>query len=154
MISRATSTFVVPVTSPGSHWIDLPVAPAVAVESVSVGGVDVDGWRLIGNAVWSPRPWADCVPAAAVVTAVHGYDPVPADIVLLVCELAGAVVAAATEGGGVETRLGVQSERIDDYSVTFETGKGGAVSVLDLPERSRAALRRRFGGGAFVTGSR
>ena len=151
-ISRAVSDLVIPVVSCG-QWLDLGVAPVVSVAGVELNGVPVTDWSLVNGVLWRAGGWGS-LPDVVAVTVTHGYDPVPADIVLLVCELAGAVVAAAGEGGGVETRLGVQSERIDDYSVSFETGQGGSASLLDLPERARAALRRRFGGGAFVTGSR
>lgn len=151
MISRDTGTFTVE----GSRfpWLSLPVVPVISVASVEIDGEPVTDFRLIGKALWRRNGWAGCDPSLVTVTCTHGFDPVPADIVLLTCELAGAILAAASEGG-VEAKNGVQSERIDDYYVAYETGEGGAITTLDLPERVRQSLSRRFGGGAHVVRSR
>jgi hypothetical protein len=149
-ISRVTSTVKVGV--PHGRWLDLPVATVTAVTSITDENDNpVTGWKLLNGRLWRLAGWGStCEPAELTVTVTHGLADVPADIVDLVCDLATA--SLLSDGDVHDPR--VQSEAIDDSRTTWQSGADGTVSVFELPERTRAALSRRFGGGAYVTGSR
>ena len=129
----------------------LPGGPVRSITSVSVSGVTVpaDQWALVDGALWSPYQLNPVPPGGVDVTYVHGYDVVPADIVDLVCELAG---ASLLTDGAHDPRIA--SEGIDDSRTGWQVGADATTSVFELPERTRAMLARRFGGGVYVTGSR
>ncbi|MFE4717849.1 hypothetical protein ACFRLW_15745 [Streptomyces sp. NPDC056728] len=76
-------------------------------------------------------------------TYVHGLPTVPADIVDLVCRLAGQELVSFRSGGGATSRA-VQSERIGDYQVTYADSETGTMS---LTSSQRDRLAARFGGG-------
>ena len=148
-ISQATSTVTIQGTR--SQWLDLPLSPVVEVTSVAIDGDPVDDYKVVGGSLWRRAYWSACgEPSLVTVTAMHGYLEVPADIKLLVAQLAAAVINA----DGIESHLGKQSESIDDYSVTYVTGSGSTAYVVELPARTRLMLRQRFGGGAAVTQER
>lgn len=146
-ISSTTST--VAVEAPRGNWLRLPSQPVTAVTSVTVDGEAVTDYRLISGALWRGGGWArSCVPAVVEVTFTHGFDEVPADIVELVCDFAIAGINNADEGA----RIGLAYESIDDYRVGFTQGADAVASVMEVPQRTRAMLRARFGGGSYVTG--
>lgn len=151
-ISQATSTFTTGGTT--STWLPLPTVPAGAVSSVLLDGSPVTDHKVIDGTLWRAAGWQRRCgePSEVEVTLTHGYAVVPADIILLVCELAAAGINAAVEGVEVKTR--VQSEGIDDYNVSYVTGAEALASVMELPERTRIRLAQRFGGGVHVVGSR
>lgn len=150
VISQVTATY--DLQGNRSQWLDLSASPTVDVASVAIDDVPVTDYRLISGSLFRADGWGACLPTVVTVTATHGYAEVPADIKLLVCELAAAGMNAARDGIEVKTRM--QSEGIDDYNVSFITGAEAMASVMDLPERNRARLRNRFGGGVYVTGVR
>jgi hypothetical protein len=76
-------------------------------------------------------------------TMTHGLDPVPADIVDLVCRMA-AQALLAFRGGDPAPRQ-VSSERIGDYSVTYADTESGVMSLTTYQANKLAA---RFGNGA------
>lgn len=149
-ISALVST--VDVEGGAGRWLSLPFTPVREVTEVAIDGDPVSDWRLISGSLFRRDGWASCLPTVVTVTAAHGYNEVPADIVLLVCELAGAGISAAIEGVEVKTR--VQSEGIDDYTVSYVTGAAAMTSVMELTERTRLRLAQRFGGGSHVVGAR
>lgn len=146
VISQVTSTISLP--APSGRWLDLPAGPVASVATVLVDSVAVSGWRLIEDRLWRDCGWwAGWYPALATVTYTHGLAAVPDDIVQLVCDLAIADLLTDTPH---DPR--VVSEAIDDSRTGWQPDSG--VSVFELPERTRLMLARRFGGGAYVTGSR
>lgn len=149
-ISQVTSTIKVAV--PHGPWLDLPVTTITSVGSITTeSGAEITGWKLLGQRLWRSGGWGwTCDPSELTVTLTHGLADVPADIVSLVCDLAGADLLS--DGDAHDVR--VQSEAIDDSRTTWQTGADATVSVFELPERTRLMLARRFGGGAYVTGSR
>jgi hypothetical protein len=150
-ITRVTST--VTVGAPDGQWLTLP-GPVHSVDDVSVDGAEVTSWRLVDGSLWLREGWrSHCSPGVVTVTLTHGYDPVPADIVDLVCSLV-ASGASAVEAGEYESTAGLQSVKIDDYSETYETGSNAVTGRMELPKVTREWLRQRFAGSAFVTGSR
>lgn len=149
-ISQITSTLKISV--PRGPWLDLPVHPVTAVTSVTdENGNTLVGWKLLDGRLWRFAGWGlTCEPAELTVTVTHGLVTVPADIVTLVCELAGADLLS--DGDAHDVRIA--SEAIDDSRTGWQTGADATVSVFELPERTRMMLARRFGGGAYVTGTR
>lgn len=131
------------------RWLPLPMSPVRSVAAVSIDGTAVTDWRLRGGRLWRDCGWGSCGPSAVVVTLDYGLDETPADIVDLVCSLVAAGMASAE--GGYDPKRGVTNERIDDYSGSFATGETEVVTPMDLPQRTRAWLRSRFGGGVYVT---
>lgn len=150
-ISRVIST----VTLEGDQGkrLHLPAGPVHAVSAVSIDGVAVTDWRLVSGSLWRSHGWAGCEPSLVEVTYDHGYDPVPADIVGLVCDFATAGILNA--GEGTHAGLTGDSERIDDYSHwrQFAAGDDATASAMEVPAGTRRMLRQRFDGGVFVTGA-
>lgn len=148
-ISEATGTVVL--SGGAGRYLRLPGWAISGVESVSVDGVAVTDWRLVDGRLFRRQGWGDpCDPPEVVVTYTQGVATVPEDIVNLVCSLVAAGVAAAEDG--FDPHRGISSERIDDYQRSFTRGDDEVVDPLDLPERTRSWLARRFGGGSYVTG--
>jgi hypothetical protein len=149
-ISQVTSTIKASV--PRGAWLDLPVRTVTAVTSITdENGNPVTGWKLLDGRLWRAAGWGlTCEPTELTVTVTHGLAEVPADIVDLVCDLATA--SLLSDGDAHDPR--VQAEAIDDSRTTWQSGADATVSVFELPERTRLMLARRFGGGAYVTGSR
>lgn len=142
------------VTLMGSReqWLPLPFSPVTTVADVSISGVAVTDFLLADGRLWRSNGWQAAYPPSLVtLTVTHGYAVVPADIVTLVCAFVAAGAHAINEG--VATNRGVSSERVDDYQISFTRGEDEVVDMTELPERTRAMLRRRFSPGAEVTGS-
>lgn len=149
-ISQTTGT----VTVTGSHdrWLRLPGGPVTAVSAVELDDEPITDHKLRDGMLWRRCGWAGpCEPSDVEVTYTQGYDPVPADIVRLVCVYVGAGVAQAANG--YDSR-GKAYENVDDYRVGYLQGGDETVDHTELTERTKADLASRFGGGVFVTGSR
>lgn len=152
-ILEADSTVVLWAVDAG-QWLDLPGRPVTAVASVDVDGVALaaDDFKLVDGRLWGWSAWSDgIVPVMVEVELTHGLAAVPAHIKQLACDLVIAGMNAATQGANP---VGVVAERIDDYSVTYAQGAEAVASAVELPKRTRLALRKQFGGGAGVMVSR
>lgn len=157
-ISRATST--VALMGSRDRWLTLPGGPVVSVSAVLLDGAVVTDFVLREGRLWRSYGWQSGLlvdnpydaPSEVTVTMVHGLLEVPADIIALVASLAAADINAAAEG--YESKAGIASEAIDDYRVAYTSGENVQSFTVELPERTRAWLRQRFGGGSYVTGSR
>lgn len=136
-------TCTVTVMGGGGLWLAVP-APCTAVTAVSVDDVAVTGWKRFPHRLYHEDGWGDW-PSVVQITGTFGLAACPADIVRLVVDLA--VLAHDSDPAD----LRIRSESIDDYQVTMT---GEAVSAVEIPERTRAALRQRFSGNAHVTGVR
>jgi hypothetical protein len=124
----------------------LPGQPVTAVSDVQIDGVAVSDYRLTNGALWRSCGWSGrLAPSAVTLTMTHGLDPVPADIVDLVCRMA-AQALLAFRGGDPAPRQ-VSSERIGDYSVTYADTESGVMSLTTYQANKLAA---RFGNGAGV----
>lgn len=111
-ITRTTST--VRLTSWRGHVV-LPSPPVTAVTQVQQVNRDgstttVTGW------LWDGYDRVTGVCGDVIVTYTHGYDPIPDELLDLVCSVA-ARLGTTPSGGGMEA--GIRSESIDDYSVTY-----------------------------------
>jgi hypothetical protein len=111
-ITRTTST--VRLTSWRGH-VTLPSPPVTAVsevQQVAYGGTTstITGWQ------WDGYDRVNRVCGDVIVTYTHGWDPLPDELLELVCSVASRL-GATPDGGGMEA--GIRSESIDDYSVTY-----------------------------------
>lgn len=150
-ISEVTATIELPST-PGRR-LDLP-APVRSVDGVLVDGTPVEDWRLVGRSLWRDSGWQPyrAIPSSVSVTLTFGLPEVPPDIVDLVCNLVGAGVAHAASGYAARGSVVSERERVDDYerSLTFAQGTEATASPMELPPRTVAMLRRRFGSSVRV----
>lgn len=153
-ISSVTST--VALEGGADLRLPLPGRPVTAVSAVLVNGTAVTDYKLSSGALWRARGWADgCSPAEVTVTYTHGLPVVPADIVDLVCRLAGGVLVELRSGdalGALASRPLV-SERIGDYSAVYSYA-APLLSSLEIPDYLRKRLAARFGGSLLVVKSR
>lgn len=143
-ISRGTWTVTIP--SEASRKLDLPSRPVLSVESVSVDGIPVSDWRLYGSALYREKMWSvpSAIPVPVTVTFTAGYEPVPEDIVRLVCTYVAAGLVQQTQGGPGAHR-DIAYERVDDAQVGYRQGGDEIVDATELPEATRKSLRSRFG---------
>lgn len=148
-ISQGTST--VALDGPVSQWLTLPGPPIISVASVAIDGEAITDWRLRAHRLWRPAGWSPgCGPSDVEVVQTHGLDPVPSDIVDLVCRITATALAdyrADPEGAGLAAG-DIRAERIGDYSVTY--GDSGLITTMELPDYLRERLAARFGGGATL----
>jgi hypothetical protein len=129
-----------------SPWLFLPGLPVRSVTAVALSGASDTHWTLVPSSggLYRSSGWlSGCEPNLVAVTYVHGLDDVPADIVDLVCRLAGQELAAFRDTSAPSRA--VTMERIGDYTVQYATAaESGTMSLTDV-QRSR--LASRFGGG-------
>lgn len=139
-VSQTTST--VTLEGRGTR-LTLPGQPVTAVSAVAVDGVTVTDYRLLSGAVWRPCGF----PSGTVVdvTYTHGLPEVPADIVDIVCRLAGQELVKFRANPDAIAEKPVIQERIGDYSATY--GYTVLFSDMELPAYLRARLAARFGNG-------
>lgn len=150
-IAQAQSTVSLP--APTSQWLVLPAGPVVGVSSVSVEGAPVSGYKLVGDKLWRACGWADSwEPSEVTVTYTHGLAQVPEDIVSLVCAFAAAGMLKAAEDYAARPAY-LMSTKVDDFYEQYATDENALSDVFEIPPATREALRRRFGGGTYVTGS-
>lgn len=152
-ISRGTWT--VDLEAPGGDWLTLPGAPVSDVTDVLVDGHPVADWRRVGSRLWRRRGWRSRSQVAVVTaTITGGMDPVPSDIVDLVCGMVGSALPRV-ESGYASRIDDPASIRIDDYSESYTvTAEDRLTGAMELPDRTRRRLRARFGGGATVLATR
>lgn len=149
-ISRSTTTVKLPGSS--EQWLAVPLQPANAVTDVEIDGTAVTDFTFMGDRLWRASGWRNgYAPVLVELTVDHGYDAVPDDIVDLCCSLVAASIAAMEDG--YDPKRGLANVRIDDYSEGYFKGEDEVVNPLDLPERTRAWLRSRFGSQAHVIGT-
>lgn len=153
-ISKVTST--VSLYGRASQFLDIPGGPLHEVVEVVREGQPLDDFKLRDGKLWRKAGWGN-IEDDITVTFTHGWDPVPADIVKLAVNLTAAGINEATSDGGLASRRGLVSrqESIDDYSLqeSYVRGEDEVVDLTELPDRTRAWLRERFGSQAFVTGT-
>ena len=169
--TRQTITQVVDdvIVLPGNwgHSLFLPQLPVTSVSSVAVNGVSasVSRWRLIGNELflgtgsYSPDFGTLASPGGALygpagstngmqvggpswqgpgtqvtITYTHGFAEVPADIVN---EVAGMVALQ------LSTSVGVNSEQIGGYKVSYQRGEGGGMALTEETKSVLNFYRKR-----------
>ena len=122
----------------------MALSPLATLTDLLTRGVDTtDTDRAL--AAWNQPP----ITEAAVTFIICGLAEVPADVVNLVCDLAQASLLQEAP-----VPAGVTSIAIDDYRESYATGADAQVSVFEIPERTRAWLRQRFGATSFVVRER
>lgn len=154
-ISRVTST--VNLFGDAGQWLRLPGPPVVSVASVVLDGETLTDWALADGALFRVCGWRALgpLPMPAIVTLTHGLADVPADVVDLVCRMAGSAILLAeqSEGGSGLVVDRVVSARLGDYAVTYDKASGA--TEMELAQFTRDRLRSRFGGtSAAMVGTR
>lgn len=135
--------------------LNLPGTPIRRVEEIHADDVlvDPDSYRVTGNGIFRAQGWA-CGRDLPIlrVTYFHGLDEVPKDIQTLCASMVIAGLIAAREGGWDLQNGRMSSIGIDDYREGYATSGEGIeqVTPMDLPKRTRDALRQRFGGAVAV----
>lgn len=148
-ISVSTSTATLAGTR--EQFLPLPAGPVREVASVLLDGAEVMDYKIRDQRLWRPAGWG-AQHVDVEVTWTHGLEPVPADVVQLVCMLVGAGLNQAAQGElGPDRRIAYES--IDDYRIGFRQGDAEVVDPTEIPDRVKASLRARFGGQAVVTES-
>lgn len=149
-ITRTTATLKsLPVSG---HWLELHLSPVRAITSVTRGDVDVTDYELIDGRLWRADGWRGHGWNFLTIEVDFGYDQAPADIVDLCCSLVAAGLAAIEDG--YDPLRGQSSMSIDDYREGYATGESEVISPMELPDRVRQSLRRRFGVTASVVSTR
>ena len=146
-ITRTTST--VRLTSWRGHVV-LPSPPVSAVTAVLQ--VKWDGTTTAATGwLWDGYDRVNRVCGDVIVTYTHGLDPMPDELLDLVCSVASRL-GATPSGGGMEA--GIRSESIDDYSVTYAAE--GLTMASGLLEGEIASLHSILGAPptAWVVGVR
>lgn len=149
IISRATSTMRLPVKS---GRVRLPQRPVVSVTAVTdiAGNPLVHSWDGLDMVTvqsnvdsWSAEPWRNGIRAVDV-TFVHGYDPVPDEVIGVVCSVVLRALGRPVDGGAT------QSETIAGYSYTVGViGAAGPMGLLPA-EREILAPYGRVVGSVIV----
>ena len=132
--------------------IRLPQRPIRDVTAVLLDGVASTNFSFIDQELHLPArmghsDFGEYTPYTDVtVTFDYGYVTVPSEIKAWTLALASQILSASA--GGSLGMPSVQSETIDDYSVTYVTDG----SNMTLPANVLDRLRARYGDGAYVTG--
>lgn len=131
----ASTTATYTVEGTGQQIITLPRLPVIAVQSVTVDGVAVTDYSVVGATLYRLAGFggATAVAPGVVVTYTHGYTTVPDDV-------RGAVLEMAAQAYDNPTRQA--REQIDDYAAQSAPGGGG---VGLTPHAQRVAGRYRIG---------
>lgn len=151
LITSGTATFT---TRVRENPIRLPQQPVTSVTTVLVDGEATTDFEFVDQELWVPARRGhlysfnidDAAYVDVTVTFNYGYATVPADLKSWCIVLASQSMDAAKGGSLGAPR--VQSEQIDDYSVTYVTNG----SSMTLPPDVLSRLRSRYGAGAYVTG--
>lgn len=136
-----------------SRKLDLPCRAVRSVSKVLVDGKPVDDWRLLGSSLYREEPWSPFgrIPSVVTVTFTGGWEPIPADIVRLVCSYTAAGLHQL-EDGGPGAHVGVSYERVDDAQVSYAQSDETQIDVTELPESTKRSLRNRFGANVTSIG--
>lgn len=155
-ILAATST--VEVLGLNERLLNLPGTPVRRIDEILADGdlVDPRSYRVTANGAYRAQGWA-CgrdLPTLTI-TYFHGYDEIPRDIQTLCVSMVIAGLIASREGGWDLQNGRMSSIGVDDYREAYATSGEGIeqVTPMDLPERTRRALRKRFGGAVAVVNS-
>lgn len=155
-ILAGTST--IEVLGLNERMLNLPGTPIRRVDEVLADGdlIDPATYRVTTTGIYRAQGWA-CgrnLPSLTV-TYFHGYDEIPRDIRTLCVSMVIAGLIASREGGWDLQNGRMSSMGIDDYREAYATSGEGIeqVTPMDLPERTRQALRKRFSGGVAVVNS-
>lgn len=151
-------TSTIEVLGMNERLLNLPGAPVRRIDEILVDGelVDPDSYRATSVGAYRARGWA-CgrdLPTLTI-TYFHGYDETPRDIQTLCVSMVIAGLIATREGGWDLQNGRMSSIGVDDYRESYATSGEGIeqVTPMDLPERTRKALRKRFGGSVAVVNS-
>ena len=135
-----------------SRKLDLPCRSVRDVSKVLVDGRSIDDWKLFGSSLYRSEPWSPFggIPSTVTVTFRGGWDPVPEDIVRLVCSYTAAGLHQLADGGP-GAHAGIAYKRLDDAQVGY-VQDGARIDVTELPAATKRSLRNRFGANVSSIG--
>lgn len=135
-----------------SRKLDLPCRSVRDVSKVLVDGRSIDDWKLFGSSLYRSESWTPFggIPSTVTVTFQGGWDPVPEDIVRLVCSYVAAGLHQLADGGP-GAHAGIAYERLDDAQVGY-VQDGARIDVTELPAATKCSLRNRFGANVSSIG--
>lgn len=124
-------------------WLDLPQIPVTSVASVTLDGVTLTSgiestnYKLRGNRLWRTDGWQTYVQQPSDITAnvTHGYAAGAQQL-----QLARAATLSLAKGQFTNPS-GAESEKIDDYAVTY----AAMVAEMEASKYLAGALRRAYG---------
>jgi len=133
--------------------IDLVEFPVRSVDTVKVNGTTltpVTEWYWDGDdSVYAVSGYTTTTLKYAVmeVTYTHGATAIPADLVQITCALVLQAFQQLKRTGSMDPGA-LQSERIDDYSVSYQAGS--SAPGMSVPPAVAERLRAKYGRGAYV----
>jgi hypothetical protein len=130
--TAGTSTVALP--TPDGQWLYLPKTPVVSIDALSIDGVAVTDYTVIGNRVFRYVGWDASDVTAPVVMVTYTYGGTVPDEVL------GATLAVAADI--FENPTGLSSETIDDYTWRRSDSPTGMLAEQMLSTVERAYRRR------------
>ena len=124
-----------------SRKLDLPCKAVRSVSRVLIDGKTVYDWRLLGSSLYREEPWSPFgrIPSVVTVTFTGGWNPIPADVVRLVCSYVAAGLHQLEDGG-------------PGAHVGYTQGDSAQIDVTELPEATKRRLRNRFGANVTSIG--
>lgn len=133
------------------HLVQFPIR---TVDTVKVNGVmltPITDWYwygddviyIVGGYTTTTAKFANVD-----VTYTHGVVTVPDDLKQITCALVLQTLGQLQRSGSMDPGQ-IQSERIDDYSVSYQAGSGSV--GMHLPAAVAERLRAKYGQGAYVT---
>lgn len=149
-ISIADTTITIPSTD--SRRLQLPVKAVRKVYSVKIDGEEITDWKFLGGALYRECPWnyPKNLPHSVTINLAAGWDPVPEDIVRLVCSMVAAGINQQKDGGPGAHRAEAYA-RIDDVQIGYRQGGSEVIDAVELPDSTRNVLRQRFGGPGAIS---
>jgi hypothetical protein len=142
------------VTDARVQMLHMPQHPVTTVTEVKIAGDIVTDYTTLPHGLWREDGWIDGAqsspgqPILVTVAHTYGYGTVPGDLKSWACVLASQAMGII-EKSGVMGSGAVQSEKIDDYAVTYAQ----AVAAMSVPDGEALRLRSRYGSGVYVVGS-
>lgn len=141
----------------GNLRVVLPEMPVRSVDTVELDGVELtavtewewDGERtitILGGYTTTTLRYA-----VLEVTYTHGTTAIPADLAQITCALALQAFQQLKRTGSLDHGA-IQSERIDDYSISYQVGSHAP--GMSVPDHVASRLRAKYGAGSYVVGSR
>lgn len=111
----------------GADTLLLPELPVTDVSVVRVEGIelDEDDYEWSSTGLLRLRGWCRHFPRrmqSVDVTYSHGFDPVPADLVLATAKIACRILAGGEVTGATLDGVPITHERVGSYSVSYNQG--------------------------------
>jgi hypothetical protein len=119
----------------GADTLLLPELPVTDVATVRVEGIELDEYDFEWSATGILRltGWCRHFPRrmqSVDVTYSHGFDPIPADLVLATAKIACRILAGGEVTGATIDGVPITHERVGAYSVSYNQGLSATESAV------------------------